>query len=92
MSFEEFEKIIMSCGEVKPCEGAANYGSDDWEVKLWRCYSNSNCCQVHQLYNALCKSIQMEKEKARLEGERAALLNIILKEKQYEKAQICEIS
>ena len=92
MSFEEFEKIIMSCGEVKPCEGAADYGSEDWEVTLWRSYGNKECCQIHRLYNALCKSIEMERVKARLEGERDALLNIILKEKQYEKAQICEIS
>ena len=81
MSFEEFEKILMSCGKVEPCEGAADYGSDDWEVKLWRCYGNENCCQIHLLHEAINKTIEAEKAKARLEGERDALLELVWKER-----------
>lgn len=77
MSFEEFEKILMSCGEVKACEGAVAYGSNDWEVTLWRCYGNDNCCQVHLLYEAINKTIEAEKAKARIEGERDALLELV---------------
>lgn len=78
MSFEEFEQILMSCGEVSPCEGAADYGSDDWEVTLWRIYGNDSCCQVHHLYEVINKTIEAEKTKARLEGERDALLKLAL--------------
>lgn len=81
MSFEEFEQIVMSCGEVKPCEGAEDYGSDDWEVTLWRSYGNDGCCQVHKLYDAICKFIEIERAKARLEGERDALLKVIIKDR-----------
>lgn len=77
MSFEEFEQIVMSCGEVKPCEGAADFGSDDWEVTLWRCYGNRECCQVHHLYEVINKTIEAEKAKARIEGERDALLELV---------------
>lgn len=77
MSFEEFEKIIMSCGEVEPCEGAEDYGSDDWEVTLWRCYGNDGRCQVRHLYEAINKTIEAEKAKARLEGERDVLLKLV---------------
>ena len=81
MSFEEFEQILMSCGEVKPCEGASDYGSDDLEVTLWRCYGNDSCCQVRHLYEAINKTIEAEKAKAWLEGERDALLGVIIKER-----------
>lgn len=77
MSFEEFEQIVMSCGEVKPCERAEDYGSDDWEVTLWRCYGNNGCCQVHKLYEAINKTIEAEKAKARIEGERDVLLELV---------------
>lgn len=76
MSFEEFEQILLACGEAEPCDGAAAHGSDDWEVKLWRCYGNDDCCQVHLLYEAINKTIEAEKAKARLEGERDALLEL----------------
>lgn len=77
MSFEEFEQILMACGQVIPLEGAAEHGSDDFEVRLWRCYGNDNCCSVHHLYEAINKTIEAEKAKARLEGERDALLELI---------------
>lgn len=77
MSFEEFEQILLACGESKPCDGAADCGSNDWEVKLWRCYGNDDCCQVHLLYKAISKTIEAEKAKARLEGERDALLELV---------------
>ena len=75
MSFEEFEQILMICGEVK---FIGTDGSDDWEVTLWRCYGNDNCCQVRRLYDAVCKSIALERERARLQGERDALLKLVL--------------
>ena len=77
MTFEEFEKILLACGEAKACDGADDYGSDDWEVTLWRCHGNDGCCQVHHLYEAINKTIEAEKAKARIEGERDALLELV---------------
>lgn len=77
MSFEEFEQILMACGQVIELEGAAEHGSDDFEVRFWRCHGNDGCCQVHHLYEVINKTIEAEKAKARLEGERDALLELV---------------
>lgn len=77
MNFEEFEQMLMACGQVIPLEGASEHGSEDFEVRLWRCYGNDNCCQVHHLYEVINKTIEAEKTKARIEGERDALLELV---------------
>ena len=90
MSFEEFEQILLACGEAKPCDGASDFGSEDWEVKLWRCYRNNNCCQVHLLYKAISKTIEAEKAKARLEGGEGRFVGISMgrKRKMFRKRRI----
>ena len=47
MTFEQFEKILCSIGKQEDILGAAEHGSDDFYVKLWRCYGNDKVCQVH---------------------------------------------
>lgn len=81
MSFEEFEELLCAVGEAKLCEGAAEYGSDDYEVKLWRCYGNAECCQVRRLYKAITKSVQAAIEIAKLKGEKDAYFKMLTSEK-----------
>ena len=76
MTFEQFESILLSIGEVEPIPGAAKYGSDDIYVKLWRCYGNDKVCQVHQLYEAIMKCMECDLEIARLKGQNEVLRQI----------------
>lgn len=79
MTFEEFEELLCTIGDVRLCEGAAEHGSDDYEIKLWRCHNNSECCQVRQLYNAINQKMRVELTLARLEGENHALREVLEK-------------
>ena len=73
MTFEQFEKILYSIGTQEDIPGAAEYGSDDFYVKLWRCYGNNQVCQVHQLYEEITKFIELEQELARIKGQNEIL-------------------
>lgn len=76
MTFEQFEKILYSIGGQEDIPGAAEYGSDDFYVKLWRCYGSDKVCQVHQLYDEVTKFIELECEIARLKGQNEVLRQI----------------
>lgn len=76
MTFEEFETLVLSVCEVEPIPGAAEHGSDDFYVKLWRCYGNDKVCQVHQLYEAIMEYMKHSLEIARLKGQNEVLRQI----------------
>lgn len=76
MTFEQFEKILYSIGSQEDVPGAAEHGSDDFYVKLWRCYGNDKICQVHRLYDGITKFIEFEHEIARLKGQNEVLRQI----------------
>lgn len=73
MTFEQFEKILYPICEKEEIAGAAAHGSDDFYVKLWRCYGNDKLCQVHQLYDGITKFIELEKELERIKGQNEIL-------------------
>lgn len=73
MTFKQFEKILYSIGRQEYIPGAAEHGSDDFYVKLWRCYGNDKVCQVHQLYEEVAKLLELEREIARLKGQNEVL-------------------
>ena len=76
MTFEQFEKVLCSIGELDDIPGAAVCGSDDFCVKLWRCQGNDKVCQVHQLYEEVTKFLEYEREIARLKGQNDVLSQI----------------
>lgn len=76
MTFEQFEKILYSICSKEDIPGAAEHGSDDFYVKLWRHYGNDKVCQVHQLYDEITKFIELEREIARLKGQNEVLRQI----------------
>lgn len=76
MTFEQFEKILYSIGRREDIPGAAEHGSDDFYVILWRCHNNDKVCQVHQLYEEITKFLEYEREIARLKGQNEVLRQI----------------
>ena len=78
MTFEQFEKTLCSIGKQEDILGDAEHGSDDFYVKLWRCYGNDKVCQVHQLYDEIAKFTELECEIARLKGQNEVLSKSIL--------------
>ena len=76
MTFEQFEKILYSIGSQEDIPGAAELGSDDFYVNLWRCHGDDKVCQVHQLYDEVTKFIELDREIARVKGQNEVLREI----------------
>lgn len=92
MTFNDFEKMLDSIGEVAATPGAAEHGSNDFMYQLWRCHQNDEACEVHQLYRMVTRAMKIDLEIARLEGYNKAMryCNEQLRESNERLAEICE--